>query len=239
MLQDIPYSELKKNERAYRILLLRDQEGKSFAQIASEYHISTGQARSIYHKHKRKQIELYINHISFVMGHETKEQIKNIYYHVNDWYQDWAFSCGYLEKKYEDILREYRQGEPGMPQEFIEKMPPFRSGLNNTEIANVIHMREMMNMTFIQIGKTLNITTEKAKHTYNLFYQSLALILFEIYRTQAASEEEKNEMWQRCFYGCRSAKKRCLLLLQECHIQDIIGPRKEKSALSPSPEEEG
>ena len=42
MLQDIPYSELKKNERAYRILLLRDQEGKSFAQIASEYHISTG-----------------------------------------------------------------------------------------------------------------------------------------------------------------------------------------------------
>lgn len=234
MLQDIPYSELKKNERAYRILLLRDQEGKSFTQIASEFHISTEQVRYFYHKHKRKQIELYINHISFVMGHENKHLIKDIYYQVNDWYQDWAFSCGYLEHKYEDILWEYRQGEPGMPQEFIEKIPPFRSGLNNAEIANVIHMREVSHMTFIQIGKALNITTEKAKHTYNLFYQSLALILFEIYRTQAASEEEKNEIWQRCFYRCRSAKKRCLLLLQECHIEDIIGAWKEENALPPA-----
>lgn len=222
MLKDIPYSELKKNEKAYQIVLMRDQQSKTYTQIAKELDISLDGVRQIYDRLKRKQIQLYINHIAFALGHENTDIIKSWYYEVNEWYQDWQYISGYFEKEYEEILREYRAGEPGMPEEFIEKIPPLQSGTSSELIATVVYMREMSNMGFARIGKNLNMTAEKARHTYEMFYNNLALALFGIYKMHSVSKAEKDELWKRCFYRCRSAKKRCIMLLQECNNKGFL-----------------
>ena len=71
MLKDIAYDELKKNPQAYEIMLLRDQKGKTFTAIASAFQISSSRASQIYNQLKVKQIRLYINHISVVLGYEN------------------------------------------------------------------------------------------------------------------------------------------------------------------------
>lgn len=67
-MKDIPYSILKQDERAYEIMLLRDQYGNTFTDIARECEISVARVVQIYNKIKIKQIRLYINHIAVVFG---------------------------------------------------------------------------------------------------------------------------------------------------------------------------
>ena len=69
LMKDIPYSELKKDKRAYDILMLRDQHNNTFTDMAKEYEISAIRVRQIYIKIKMKQMRLYIRHISIVLGY--------------------------------------------------------------------------------------------------------------------------------------------------------------------------
>lgn len=97
-MKDIPYSTLKQDERAYEIMLLRDQHDNTFTDIANEYSISVVRVRQIYNKTKIKQIRLYIQHISIELGHENTSQIRKIYDDAYECYQDWTYACAYLEK---------------------------------------------------------------------------------------------------------------------------------------------
>ena len=128
MLKDIPYSCLKQDGRAYKIMLLRNQHGNTFTDIAKECEISITRAAQIYNKQK-KQVQLYINHIAVTLGYENIVAVRNVYNAAHECYQNCTYACAYLEKEYKTILIEYRDGEPGMPAQFIKRMPPFKAKL--------------------------------------------------------------------------------------------------------------
>ena len=59
-MKDIEYSELKKNERAYEIMTLKDQNGNTFSDMAKEYGISFVRVRQIYNKQSLKRSKGYL-----------------------------------------------------------------------------------------------------------------------------------------------------------------------------------
>ena len=124
-----------------------------------------------------------------------------------------TYACAYLEKKYKDILIEYREGEPGMPPRFIKNMPPFRRKLSKETIARVVELREVEKASFITIAKELRMTRAKARHTYDMFYHEKVLALFHDLLEKAESREEK-ETIRNYFRGNYSAKKRYEMLTQ-------------------------
>lgn len=215
-MKDIPYSTLKQDERAYEIMLLRDQHNNTFTDIANEYSISVVRVRQIYNKTKIKQIRLYIQHISIELGHENTSQIRKIYDDAYEYYQDWTYACAYLEKKYKNILDEYRTGEPGMPMQFIKSMPPFKPKLSKETIARIIEMREIEKASYISIGIELHMTQAKAKHTYEWFYHQQVVELIKALQEKAKSRAEKDAIWEYYFRGYRTSKKRYDALMRKC-----------------------
>lgn len=147
-MNDIPYSQLKEDRRAYDIMILRDQYNNTFADIAKEYGISLVRARELYSRVKIKQIRLYIRHISIALGYDNTVKVRKVYSAAYDCYQDFSCVCAYLEKKYKSILAEYRAGEPGMPTEYIKNLPPLKKSLNPEIVSHIIEMREVEKATF-------------------------------------------------------------------------------------------
>ena len=215
MLKDISYSVLKKDKRAYEIMLLRDQYGKTFTDIATEFELSVTRVTQIYFRLKVKQIRLYINHISVVLGYDSTSKIWKVYNEAEECYQDYSYACAYLEKKYKDILTEYRDGEPDMPAQFVKSMPPFKAKLSQKMIARVVEMRETEKASFTAIGKELHITPAKAKRTYEMFYHTQALKLVKDLQDQVESDKEKKDIWNYYFREHRSAKKRYDMLTKK------------------------
>jgi len=214
MLKDIPYSVLKQDRRAYEIMLLRDQHGSTFSFIAKKYEISTARAMEIYNKQKVKQLRLYINHITVMLGYENTSQIKKVFIDADECYQVRSYSCAYLEKKYKDILTVYRDGEPGMPTQFIKSMPPLKTKFSKQTIARVIEMRENEKASYAAIAKELHITQAKAKHMYEMFYRKQVIGFIEALQKKAVSIEEKLDIWDYYFSGTMSSKKRYDMLIK-------------------------
>lgn len=214
MLKDIPYSVLKQDRRSYEIMLLRDHHGNTFTDIAKEYEISVVRVVQLYHKLKIKQARLYINHIAFSLGLESTSQIREVYSTAYECYQERSYACAYLEKKYRNILTAYRDGEPGMPMQFIKNMPPFKPQLSKKTIARVVEMRETEKASFVAIGKEMRLTRAKAKRTYEMYYHKKVLALIEALQEKAESYEEKRFIWDSCFRGNISSKERYEMLTQ-------------------------
>lgn len=214
-MKDIPYSILKQDERAYEIMLLRDQYANTFTDISREYEISVARVVQIYNKLKIKQIRLYINHIATVLGYSSTSQIRKVYIYAYECYQEWSYACAYLEKKYKDILTEYRDGEPGMPAQFVKSIPPFKPKLSKETVARVVEMREVEKASFVAIGKELRMTQAKARHTYEMFYHKQVLELIKALEEKAESREEKSAIWEYYFRGNKTAKKRYDMLTKE------------------------
>ena len=222
MLKDIPYSVLKEDGRAYEIMLLRDQYDNTFTDIASEFELSVTRVTQIYYRLKVRQIRLYINHVSIALGYDSTSQLRKVFNEVEECYQDYTYACAYLEKKYKDILTEYRDGEPGMPTQFIKGMPPFKPKLSKKMIARVVEMREAEKASFITIGKELRITQAKAKRTYEMFYHEQVLELVKALQDKAESDKEKRAIWEYCFRGYRTAKKRYDMLTKEQDLAQYL-----------------
>lgn len=215
MLKDIPYEVLKHDERAYEIMLLRDQYDNTFGDIAKEFGLSLVRVTQIYRKLKYRQIQLYINHISIALGYDDNSQIRKVFEIADECYQDRMYVSGYLEKKYKDILTEYRNGEPGMPQQFLKKIPPLKSKLSKKMVAHIIEMKETEKASFVEIAKKFRITRQKAKQTYDCYYHTKMLELIEILQKNAESEQEKREIWEYCFRNNYSSKKRYEMLTKK------------------------
>ena len=216
MLQDIAYSVLKENKRAYEILLLRDQYSNTFADIAREYGISHMWARALYSRIKTRQIRLYITRIAIALGHKSTKEISNEFSAANECYQDYSYACAYLEKKYKDILEEYRNGEPGSAESFINNLPPLKR-LGKKTISRIVEMRDAEKLTFIAIAKKLRITPEKARRTYDMFFHRQVLDYVEALQEKAESDEEKRAILYHYFRNDLSAKKRYELMISERH----------------------
>lgn len=215
MLKNIPYRTLKRDQRGYEIMLLRDQQGSTFADIAKECSISVASATQIYYKIKIKQIRLYMNHIAFLFKCEDDSQINEIYNNAYACYQDWGYACAYLEKKYNDILTDYRDGEPGMPAQFLKNMPPYKAKLSEAAVTLVVELRETKKMSFTAIGEELRITQAKARHTYEWFYHEKVMELVRALQDQAESAEEKAAIGDYYFRTYKTAKKRYDMLTKK------------------------
>lgn len=215
MIRDIPYYRLKFDyERAYGFMLLREQHGFTFSYIARDYDISSERVMQMYHRVKNKQIQLYINRIAFVLGHNDKSQIQKEFDEAYKCYRSRAYACAYLEREYSDILTEYRQGEPGMPELFIKSIPPFRPKLSKKTFERIIEMKDKENASFSEIAKELNISPKKAKCTYESYYHRKTLELLKSLDATTKSEKEKKDIWEYCFNNNYSAKKRYDRLLK-------------------------
>ena len=214
-MKDIPYSELKKNKRDYDIMILRDQHNNTFTDIAKDYEISSIWVREIYSKIKIKQMQLYIRHISIVLGYENTAEVRKVFEIANECYQGFSYACAYLEKKYKGILDEYRAGEPGVPELFIKKLPPIKRKLSKKMISRIIEMREIEKATYNMIAKEMRITPEKAKHTYDSFYHQKVLKHVEALKRKAKGEDEKWAIVRRYFGEYRSSKKTYEMILKE------------------------
>lgn len=208
MIREMPYSELKKDKRAYEMMLLRDWDGSTYANIAKEYGITHGRVVLLYNRVKNRQIRFYLIHIANALGHKDTLQIRKIYERAYECYQDKAYACAYLEKRYQKILEEYREGEPGMHPQFMKNMPPFRVKWRRGTIERVIQMREVEKASFPTIARALQMTREKARHTYEWFYHTKVLELIKAKEKEAKSAEEKQALWQFCFKGYQNSKDR-------------------------------
>ena len=82
-------------------------------------------------------------------------------------------------------------------------------------IASVVEMREVEKASFITIGKKLRITQVKAKRTYEMFYHEQVLKLVKALQDKGESDKEKRAVWEYCFRGYRTAKKRYDMLTKE------------------------
>lgn len=213
-MEDFPYGILKQDELAYEIMLLRDQYNNTFTDIAKECNVSVRRIKQIYNKTKIKQTRLYIQHISVALGHENTLQIRKVYNDALECYQERTYACAYLEKKYKSILDEYRDGEPGMPTQFIKNMPPFKPKPGKKTVARVIEMREVEKASYIAIGKELHMTQAKAKHTYEWFYHKQVLELIKALQEKTESYKEKDAIWDYYFRGYKTCKKRYDALME-------------------------
>ena len=207
-MEDCPYSVLKDEGRSYELMLLRDQHGNTYSDLAREYGLSPTRVSELYYRIKRRQIKLYITHISVALGNENTSQVWKVCHDAFQSYQDWTDTCAYLEKRYRAILTEYRAGEPGMPDQFLKAIPPLRPKLSKKTIARIIELREAKNASFVAIAEELRITPAKAKEEYDLFYHPKTLALLAKMQEKAGSAEEKAAIWQSCFSEDQSAKKR-------------------------------
>lgn len=214
-MEDIPYSDLKEDQRAYDMMMLRDQYNVKFADIARNYKISTARVRQIYDTIKVRQARLYIRHISIALGHENMEKIKKVFVAANECYQDWSYACAYLEKKYKKILAQYRDGEPGASKQMIENLPPLKQKMSKETMSRIVEMRENEKATYAAIAKEMRITPEKARHTYNRFYHQQVLDYIDALEKKAKSKDEKLAIWSRYFRNNKSAKKRYEMMMEE------------------------
>lgn len=179
MLIDIPYKNIKDNGRKYGVWLLRDVYGNTFADIARGYGVSQPIVISDYRKILMLKKKYYVNHLSIVKGHNDIVHFRKIARNAYDCYYDMKYVVAYLEKEYYDILREYRNGEPGMPEQMLRDLPPLRKRFSKQTIFAVVRLRETNRMTYGTIGKRLYMTKEKAEDLYNRYYHALNCSLIE------------------------------------------------------------
>ena len=175
MLKYVPYDVIKKDEQAYAIMLLRDQNNNTFSDIAKEFKLTASTVTQTYNRLKLKQTMLYINQISVVLEQENNSQIRNIFEQAYECYHDRTYACAYLEIKYKDILSAYRNGEPGMQSQFINNIPPFKLKISKKTIERIVVMREIEKISFKEIAQTMHITSAKAEYLYYEYYRRKVL----------------------------------------------------------------
>ena len=207
MLNDIPYSTLKENRRSYEIMTLRDQYDNTFADIAKEYNISSLRVRALYNRIKNRQIYLYTRHIAVVLGHSSTSAMREEVNAAYECYQSFSYVCAYLEKQYQQILDEYRAGEPGLPLRLTESLPPLKRKLSKKTVSRIVEMRETEKATFAAIGRQISLTQEKVRHTYNMFYTQQILEYITARQREAKNTDERMAIWRRYFDTHLSPKK--------------------------------
>lgn len=193
-MKDIPYSTLKKYERAYKIMLGREQENKTFAEMAKEYQLSLVRVREMYITEKRRQRQLYLKHLENVLPKSEFEKAIKKYNKAYDFYYDNFYLSAYLEKEYKEILEEYRKGEPGIPEEYIKKLPTLRNEPDKGEISRIVKMREEKKAKFGEIGEKFGLTKKKAKRVYEMYYHEKMLKFIEKKQEKAKTLEERDKI---------------------------------------------
>lgn len=211
MLSDIPYKKIMDTGRKYDVWVLRDVYDNTFADIAREYGVSVGTILSNYHKILWLKVRYYVNHLSIVHGYENTEYFKKIWRSAYECYVSEKYVVAYFEKEYADILSEYRNGEPGMPERLLRDLPPLRNEFSKHTISSIIRLRETNGMTYAAIGKRLRMTKEKAEDLYNHHYHVLYYELSEELMKITGNNDLRDKYRKAFRVGCGKKKYDCLV----------------------------
>lgn len=111
-------------EREYAVLLLRDQHRKTYREIGDKLKISASRVMQIYQKAKLRQIMLYLQAIGKDEGNERRK-LNSLALSLSQKYGSRVYAAAYLEKEYEDILTEFRDGEPSSSHECVDLNPDY------------------------------------------------------------------------------------------------------------------
>ena len=211
MLSEIPYKNIMDNGRKYDVWVLRDVYENSFADIAKKYGVSVACVINNYEKILFLKMQYYINHLSIVQGYDGTAHFRKILSSAYDCYCGRKYTVAYFEKEYADILSEYRNGEPGMPERFLRDLPPLRIEFSKRTISSVIRLRETDGMTYVAIGKRLRMTKEKAEHLYNSYYHDLFYDLTEKL-IEITGDKDLRDKYRKTFQvGSGKKKYDCLI----------------------------
>lgn len=211
MLSDIPYRSIMDSGCKYDVWVLRDLYDKTFAAIVREYGVSVAAVISSYERVLFLKTECYVNHLSIVHGYENTAYFREIWRSALDCYCGRNYVVAYFEKEYADILSEYRNGAPGMPERFLQALPPLRNQFSKQTISSIIRLRETEGLTYAAIGKRLRMTKEKAAHLYNHHYHALYYRLSEKIM-EMTGDMDLRDKYQKAFrIGSGKRKYDCLV----------------------------
>lgn len=220
MLQDIKYSTLKETYPVkYEIMQLRDLYGNTYADISRNQALSVRRVIQHYHYIKRWQAKLYIRHLAVVYEHINIDFFIRQYREAETCYEDCQYATAYIEKEYKSILEAYRDGEPGMPDDFLAQIPPFKTSWSEETIQKIIEMREIDKKTYIEIGRLLEMTKFKAACLYDWYYHEKFLLIWEQLKMKYG-KITGNDIAHFYFEKTRSSKKRYAMICAD--YPDII-----------------
>lgn len=210
-LTDVPYSNLKANRQDYEIMLLRDLYNNTFADIAKAFAVSVSTASNSYYRIKWKQLRCYINHLAIVNGHESTAMFKKLLRQVYDCYQDCKYVSAYFETKYQEILAEYRDGEPGLREQFLAALPPFKEKWSSHMISRVVELREDKKLAYPQIAQKLKMTSKSAEWIYQHYYHQKFMALSD----KIMVDTGETDIRRKYFKQTSDSKKRYALLRRD------------------------
>jgi len=114
----MPYKD-EFDERDYTVMLEYEQYGKTYAEIARMYGVSSARIKGIYNRAKRKQVMLYLQAVA-AAGGKTGDDLQAGSRRLLVQLGSSRDAAAYLEKEYKDILTAFRDGEPPSPYEVPE-----------------------------------------------------------------------------------------------------------------------
>lgn len=228
MLSDIPCKNIMDNGRKYDVWVLRDVYDNTFPDIAREYGVSVGTIRSNYDKILWLKISYYVNHLSIVHGYENSAYFRKIWRSAYECYTSERYVVAYFEKEYADILREYRNGEPGMPEQLLRDLPPLRNGFTKQTVSSIVRLRETNGMTYAAIGKRLRMTKEKAKDLHNHYYHTLYYELSEKIMEITGNKNLRDKYDNAFHIGYEKKKYDCLVKDYHELCENLLKVKKRK-----------
>jgi len=228
MLSEIPYKNIMRHNRKYDVWVLRDVYGNTFVDIAKEYGVSRGTIVSDYNKILFLKLSYYVNHLSIVHGYKNTTHFKEIWRTALECYCCMKYAVAYFEKEYTDILSEYRDGEPGMPERLLRDLPPLRNEFSKRTVSSIIRLRETNGMTYAAIGKRLRMTKEKAEELYNHYYHDLYYQLSERLIEITGDKDLRGKYRDAFPIGCGKKRYDCLVNDYPELCQNIMKEKKRK-----------
>lgn len=159
------------NNLNYQILEMKLNQGKSYREIANSLNRSIatiGQRYRIFSWNLYTCYFRYLNSIGISVDASD----------IIDFYSATSKAIAYLEKTYSEPLNTFRGDKPPVFLENVKDLIPYRK-LTEKQLLNlekkVVVAREVQRRTFIDIGKELKITGEKARRIYDLYYHKKVL----------------------------------------------------------------
>lgn len=166
---------IKKYNVHYTFITLRYQQKKTYKEIADQFHQTPSCVREKCHIFLHSLFLLYIKYLISV------DVILNEW-KISDFYQSAALSVAYLESTYKEYLNIFRHGAPSVIPENHITIPTFRK-ITKEELLileqQILVAREQQKRTYSDIGKELDLSGEKVKCIYSMYYHKKILMAID------------------------------------------------------------
>lgn len=191
------------NHMNYQILQMKFEQGKSYKEIARSLNRSI---ETIKHRYTMFCYSLYRCYYRYLKSIEIDIDANDI----RNFYESITYAIAFLEKAYDEELSSFRGGKPPLFLKNIKSLPPYRK-LTNRQLKNlekkILEARENQGRTFVDIGKELKITKEKARWIYERYYHEKVIEV-----ANKIEQETEEDIWEILYDHSYISHKRWELL---------------------------